>query len=455
MEYKLDQECFNKNFGAKFTHKTNMRYNLFPFTGSTSDKVLDSFDNILGAFLRNVYSVNQPDTINQDEIITGICEDVDFSDEASKSAFSRIIKDIYFVDDNTLRCTSINTYKYTISTKNDNKISEYIVSALCDRDAVIDALSKKKNHSSNVLDTLVESKLPELSHKDSDKKYISVFPQIREKFTKDLIFLINDDNSDFNEMIQLISYYYFFYTSQVIIYLNRFCNADTQLQPIYFCMSWEKTSKSRACQTMGWRQIESKLNTMFSHAVLLEMINQTGMEQSFSYTKICDIYTNANDCEKQMIFESLERLKENYRNIYAEPDGFSYKPNSYEKGNIDSLIREFFDDIMTQFKYSVRSRVNEAYQSSFYEFCRNNYLQNRKTNGLILVLTEEQLVLLTKIIIADAQQMRLNTLFKEFESRGIFMDSATKECVVEFYEKLNLIEKKSDSGDAQYVKGIL
>ena len=151
MEYRLDQECFTKNFGAKFTHKTNMRYNLFPFTGSTSDKVLDSFDNILGAFLRNVYSVNQPDTINQDEIIAGICEDVDFTDEAIKSAFSKIIKDIYFVDANTLRCTSINTYKYTISSKNDNKISEYIVSALCDRDTVIDALSKKKTHSSNVI----------------------------------------------------------------------------------------------------------------------------------------------------------------------------------------------------------------------------------------------------------------------------------------------------------------
>ena len=27
--------------------------------------------------------------------------------------------------------------------------------------------------------------------------------------------------------------------------------------------------------------------------------------------------------------------------------------------------------------------------------------------------------------------------------------------IAEFYEKLNLIEKKSDSGDAQYVKGIL
>ena len=174
-----------------------MRYNLFPFTGSTSDKVLDSFDNILGAFLRNVYSVNQPDSINQNEIISRICEDVDFSDNSSKSAFVKIIKDIYFIEENTLKCTSVNTYKYTISSKNDNKISEYIVSALCDREAVIKALSQKKNTSGNVLDTLVEKNLPELVHKESEKKYISVFPQIKEKFTKDLIFLINDDNSDF------------------------------------------------------------------------------------------------------------------------------------------------------------------------------------------------------------------------------------------------------------------
>jgi DNA phosphorothioation-dependent restriction protein DptG len=110
---------------------------------------------------------------------------------------------------------------------------------------------------------------------------------------------------------------------------------------------------------------------------------------------------------------------------------------------------------MRQFEKTARSRANEAYQSSFHEFCRNNYLQNRKTSGLMLVLNEEQLVLLTKIIIGNKKQMRLNELFAEFEIRGVFMDNATKDCVVEFYEKLNLIEKKSDSGDAQYVKGIL
>lgn len=65
------------------------------------------------------------------------------------------------------------------------------------------------------------------------------------------------------------------------------------------------------------------------------------------------------------------------------------------------------------------------------------------------------LVLMTKVSIGDKKQVRLNELFDEFRKRGIYLDNQSQESIVEFYEKLNLIEKKSDSGDAQYVKGIL
>ena len=51
--------------------------------------------------------------------------------------------------------------------------------------------------------------------------------------------------------------------------------------------------------------------------------------------------------------------------------------------------------------------------------------------------------------------MRLNDVFSEFECRGVFLDNHSKDEVMRYYEKLNLIEKKSDSGDAQYVKRIL
>ena len=74
---------------------------------------------------------------------------------------------------------------------------------------------------------------------------------------------------------------------------------------------------------------------------------------------------------------------------------------------------------------------------------------------MMLNLSEETLIFLTKVCIKDQEKMRLNDVFSEFECRGVFLDNHSKDEVMRYYEKLNLIEKKSDSGDAQYVKRIL
>ena len=290
MVYHIDKNVFAKNFlsgkDKKFLHKTNMRFNMFPFTASTSDEVTDSFDNILGAFLRSIYSLEALKEISRESIISDICNKVE-CDAQSKSALKSIIKDLYFIDEHTLRCAGINTYKFTESSKNDQKISEYLVSTICDTD-VIKAALEENNTSNNVLDTLFENHLPELNHKVNNVGYISLISVIREYFTKDFIFLLKDKNSDYNEIIRLISYYYFFYTSQVILSINRFGAGQAEILPVFFCTEWERTSTSRDCYQRGWRQIESKLNTMFSHAVLLEMLNQTSTEcdEKYSYYKL-------------------------------------------------------------------------------------------------------------------------------------------------------------------------
>lgn len=458
MGYCISQPVFDSNFlnkNKEFSHRTNIRYNLFPFVSSTSDEPLDNFDNILGAFLCNIYSLSQPDGVNRDEIISNICKDMVFNSEADKVVFCNIIKDIYFTDSRNLKFKSVNTYKYTFSKKNDKKISEYIVSVLCDKNKIIAALSDRNSSDGNLFDKLVESHLPELDKKDDMKKYVCLMPKIAEYFTKDLICLINDKNFEFSDMIQLISYYYFFYTSQTILHLNYFCKEPVNIYPVYFCMDHEKTSRNRYCRTMGWHQIDVKLRTMVSHAVLLEMLNQTDSEKRYSYSDIFNEYLSASAEEKKIIYSSIEKLKNLYRTNYAKPEGFTYENKNYKPDDIESLIRGFFDDIMLQLEKSSRSRIKYSYKNSFYSFCKKNFLQNRGSNGFILVLKENLLLLLTKIIIGNEKHIRLNKLFKEFELRGIYMDNATKECVINFYEKLNLIEKKSDSEAAQYVKGIL
>ena len=73
----------------------------------------------------------------------------------------------------------------------------------------------------------------------------------------------------------------------------------------------------------------------------------------------------------------------------------------------------------------------------------------------MLTLTEDMVLFLTKICIKEKDRIRLKEVFDEFAARGVFLDDTSKDKVTEYYEKLNLIEKKSDSGDAKYVKRIL
>lgn len=92
--YRIDQQVFNDNFlsgkNNQFSHKTNKLFNMFPFTTSNQDKIVDSFDNILGAFLRMVYSLKAPKEINRDDIISKICEEVDCTSQ-DKVALKTIV----------------------------------------------------------------------------------------------------------------------------------------------------------------------------------------------------------------------------------------------------------------------------------------------------------------------------------------------------------------------------
>ena len=51
--------------------------------------------------------------------------------------------------------------------------------------------------------------------------------------------------------------------------------------------------------------------------------------------------------------------------------------------------------------------------------------------------------------------MGLLKLLHEFEKRGLLFDRESKKKIIELFERMNLLEKRSDSGDAQYVKYVL
>lgn len=74
---------------------------------------------------------------------------------------------------------------------------------------------------------------------------------------------------------------------------------------------------------------------------------------------------------------------------------------------------------------------------------------------MTLNLTEEYVILLTKLCIKDNEKVRFQYLIKELERRGVYLDKDSRNRLIDFYQRLNVLEKKSDSGDALYVRSIL
>ena len=118
-------------------------------------------------------------------------------------------------------------------------------------------------------------------------------------------------------------------------------------------------------------------------------------------------------------------------------------------------IRFLFESVKAQFGDTTRGTRYRTYAEKFKKFCEKNFLKLRGRNGYMLNLSEETLIFLTKVCVKDQEILRLKDVFEEFERRGVFLDNVSKEQVTRYFEKLNLIEKKSDSGDAKYVKRIL
>lgn len=174
----------------------------------------------------------------------------------------------------------------------------------------------------------------------------------------------------------------------------------------------------------------------FDYIALREYVEKTGTEEDVSaqIRCACDLYRNAfPDCIE------LRDLKKNE-----------------QLGMVFSEVNYLFESVRTQFKSisGQRSSANIRYFRHFETFC-HRFLKPRGASGLMLNITEEFLIFLTKLAIQDEEKISLNEVFRQFELRGIFLDQPSKEEVVQFYTKLNLIEKKSDSGDAQYVRRIL
>ena len=436
------------------THKQGGRYKLLPYAANEKTLVSE-FSGVVGAFSRIISNKELKGEFNADAFIDEVAEQIgEYEGNSSKEVFKDIVRTM-FLDGNNLVDFDIKTINYISSTSADEKIASFLFSTLFDKSLSEDVVKHYDRPINNALYRLVLKALPELKEKRfSIGDYNCYLPFVRELFIKDFKFILSNEELYKSSLKRFLEYYYMFYVSQLVMKLKKFEKADiTVPDKLYYTLSWESTSKNRTAYQFGWEKIKGSVSSLFSHAITLELLNYHNLDRQLGYIELAEIFSK-ND--KWHIENEILAVFDAYRNQIKDKPWSDFKEIAREtEVNGFNYVYKLFDAIEYQFVKSSRTRAYDAYKNWFVKFVQDNFAKRRGQLGYNLNITEEDIILMTKICINNEGRMKLNKLFDEFELRGLFFDRDSKAKIVQLYEKLNLLEKKSDSGDAQYVRSVL
>ena len=462
MEYNLSLAEFQsgKMFDSnrKLIHKTGNRFKLFPFVTQPNSVPVEDLSQLVGTFLCKIEG-KKPDKIAVSELVAELKQETAI-EAGQEQLFYETVKQLFFTSNEQLRPLDLQMLSHIPHKEvSEEKVADYLVDVLGNKDNLKRMVTNAKTRelaSSNVFERLVLRHLKSSDEKNTDDiPYYGVVTSLTEVFESDFKYILGNQNRVREYLVTLLELYFFSYTAQTSLQLDRFLDGERSINiPLYFCLDWEKTSQSRQCFTDGWQRLQYSVEKMFAHVVTLEILNHTepGSER-FDYIALRK-YLDENPEKEIDIAQTIDDLTSLYRQSITDCAEMSELKKENDEDQVLASLKFLFASVKCQFENTVRVRAYNSYAGKYESFC-HKYLKSRGRSGLMLSLSEETLIFLTKISIKDNEQMRLKDVFDEFERRGVFLDDISKQQVTDYYEKLNLIEEKSDSGDAKYVKRIL
>ncbi len=118
--------------------------------------------------------------------------------------------------------------------------------------------------------------------------------------------------------------------------------------------------------------------------------------------------------------------------------------------------RKLYETIDYQFIKGGNISHYRGFNSKFIEFVQRNFGKRRGMLGYTIGVNENDVIMFTQLILKENEgKILITKLYDEFEKRGLRFDRDSKKKITELFEKMNLLDKKSDCGESQYVKSIL
>lgn len=452
---------------GQFRHPGGSVVRLFPYVttsvSTSAGQELSSFAGICGEMLRVASGVPTPKVgLSPDGLLDSITERV----TPATNELHRIVRKLAFDEDKNLIPFDASMYPYLPITKDPTarRIGAWANDVLLAANGLEHDLGAT-NGSMNVLQSLILDCLPKpdgKTRKKADAPFISLDVGISNSFHADWEYLRSSPELAKSAMPEMIKYYSFVYQVRLIETLDSFFS-EAAVQPVYFTLEWESCSKSRQSYMGGWQRIEPKLKRMFSHVNCLELLNsiQVGaLKAPYTYRELRAWSATAREDDRRTYEGRLDCLIEFYRGALADLrfDWTKYESKLPKNQTGDRILdgaHFLFQLIDCQFKYSHRNAPAGRFSSWLAQLALKSFIRRRGRIGHTLALSRDQVMFLVRLIVGREPRIRLHQLWDGFIARGISFDAESKRQIVASLERVGLLEKKSDSGDAQYVRAIV
>lgn len=473
------QDCFDtlKKYLHYTPEKGHLRHNLessatlVPFKTRGDDKI-DAKTILLsvGEFSRIVSGKNLKSKIDSPEICREILEDprIEYDEKEMKPLFKSILETA--IEENILNPQIKNPYflKFMDVEEKGKRVRDiacYTYWNLYEPSEKIENLFRarsSRNLISKLLGESLEKRLEKfefLSREWENLQKLEFFPELSRKFNEDFNYLAEHPEYFLKNMGDFFNYYIMMFIFQMIVNINRMEKGEFRSKhPLYFAVDSESSSIKRKSYSQGYRYLREVSSKTYYHMNVLEHLGILFQKRRSLYPELEHCYEEFSPESKQEFIENFLNWMECYRKVNRMDESWD---NHLENLYIEDLpisFREIYKTYLQLIETAHSTKEKKGtyirYTSCIEEIAKENFLKARGSMGFTFNLTQNFILFMSSLAV-KGEPLQAKGFFREFEMRGIFLDSPSKEKILEILEKNNLIEKKSDGGEVQYVKPLL
>lgn len=336
------------------------------------------------------------------------------------------------------------------------KLAEYLFSMINFSDIVFQQVAKQANLFSTIIKSALEK--GEIPKESLDQTYY-IIPFVQQYFRDDFRWLIQKESHVIIKNIPLLLHFYACYSiMQTISFLrkNSLYEKPLSAKKCFYILATQQASGKSSAVKNGWSSLipEDHLSKLYGTVQALDIANslfEDGKKGLF-----CDVL----EAFESIPFEEAKPLLETVLSQYQEDKSNLLKSREETKINlpdpIDTSIRDYKDFIekLVLLCTSLQSKEYETKLKSRVLSLMQVQLLASRREYKVLCLNEDMLLFLIALVTRE-QKTRIDEMYKSFEERGILFSLDTRSAIEALLQKLNLLERKSDSGEAQYVTAIL